>query len=156
MLRSEKSMYPAKCFLNFAVRVSGSPEFSLQSWFHKVVWLSSFSLEKFCIVSFRFFGSVSFLRKVEFLLDREFAWQCFVRSESFLVIAKVWVVRKILSRWVRFSLSNKKVSVPWVRPTQRAPDWWESARFQALSVASSWFRQSGVISSRPPAGNADR
>jgi hypothetical protein len=35
-------------------------------------------------------------------------------------------------------------------PTQRAPDWWESARFQAFRVASSWFRQSGVVSSRPP------
>jgi len=38
----------------------------------------------------------------------------------------------------------------------RAPDWWESARFQAVCVASSWFRQSGVVSSRPPAGNANR
>ena len=26
-----------------------------------------------------------------------------------------------------------------------------SARFQAVCVASSWFRQNGVISSRPPA-----
>src|SRR6266511_5635662 len=37
-----------------------------------------------------------------------------------------------------------------------APDWWESARFQAFFVAWSWFRQAGVTSSRPPAGNADR
>jgi hypothetical protein len=42
------------------------------------------------------------------------------------------------------------------RPTQRAPDWWESARFQAVCVAWSWFRQSGVASSHPPAGNASR
>src|SRR6266508_3713541 len=35
---------------------------------------------------------------------------------------------------------------------QRAPDWWESARFQAVFVTSSWFRQSGVVSSHPPAG----
>ncbi len=48
------------------------------------------------------------------------------------------------------------------RPTQRAPDGWESARFQAVCMAWSWFRQSGVISSRlpaqagPPAGNAHR
>jgi len=42
------------------------------------------------------------------------------------------------------------------RPTQRAPDWWESARFQSVSVAQGWFRQSGVISSHPPAGNASR
>src|SRR5574341_1161198 len=38
----------------------------------------------------------------------------------------------------------------------RAPDWWESARFQAGFVAWSWFRQNGVLSSRPPAGNAHR
>ena len=38
----------------------------------------------------------------------------------------------------------------------RAPDWWESARFQALCVAGSGFRQISVISSRPPAGNAHR
>jgi len=42
------------------------------------------------------------------------------------------------------------------RPTQRAPDGWESARFQAVCVASSWLRQNGVVSSRPPAGNANR
>jgi len=42
------------------------------------------------------------------------------------------------------------------RPTQRAPDWWESARFQALCVAWRGFRQNGVASSRPPAGNAPR
>ena len=41
-------------------------------------------------------------------------------------------------------------------PTQRAPDWWESPRFQALCVAWSWFRQNGVVSSHPPAGNAHR
>jgi hypothetical protein len=41
-------------------------------------------------------------------------------------------------------------------PTQRAPDWWESARFQAVCLAWSWFRQNGVVSSRPPAGNASR
>jgi len=43
-----------------------------------------------------------------------------------------------------------------VCPTQRAADGGESARFQALFVASSWFRQSGVVSSHPPAGNANR
>ena len=40
--------------------------------------------------------------------------------------------------------------------TQRAPDWWESARFQAVCVDSSWFRQSGDVPSHPPAGNASR
>jgi len=35
---------------------------------------------------------------------------------------------------------------------QRAPDLWESARFQAVSLAQGWFRKSGVIFSRPPAG----
>jgi len=38
----------------------------------------------------------------------------------------------------------------------RAPDKWESARFQALCAAGSWFRQNRVISSRPLAGNASR
>ena len=42
------------------------------------------------------------------------------------------------------------------RPTQRAPDWWESARFQAVCVAWSGFRQNSVILYRPPAGNASR
>jgi hypothetical protein len=42
------------------------------------------------------------------------------------------------------------------RLTQRAPDWWDSARFQAFFVASSWFRQNSVVSSHPPAGNASR
>jgi hypothetical protein len=49
-----------------------------------------------------------------------------------------------------------KVMMRSSRLTQRAPDWWESARFQAQCVAWSWFRQNGVISSRPPAGNASR
>jgi len=40
------------------------------------------------------------------------------------------------------------------RLTKRALDWWESARFQALCAASSWFRQNNVLSSRPPASNA--
>jgi hypothetical protein len=40
--------------------------------------------------------------------------------------------------------------------TRRAPDKWESPRFQAVCVASSWFRQNGVISARPLAGNASR
>ena len=38
-------------------------------------------------------------------------------------------------------------------PIQRAADWWESPRFQAVSLAQSWFHQSGVVSPRPPAGN---
>jgi len=41
-------------------------------------------------------------------------------------------------------------------PTQRASDWWDPARFQAVGVAWSGFRQSGVIPSRPRAGNASR
>lgn len=52
---------------------------------------------------------------------------------------------------------EKQASLKFIRhPTQRAPDWWESARFQAVFVAWSWFRQNGVVSSRPPAGNASR
>src|SRR5215211_5230650 len=37
-----------------------------------------------------------------------------------------------------------------------APDGWESPRFQAVYVAWSWFRQSGVVASHPPAGNTSR
>ncbi len=43
-----------------------------------------------------------------------------------------------------------------LRPTPRAPDGWDSPRFQAGCVAEGWFRQSGIPSSRPPAGNASR
>jgi hypothetical protein len=42
------------------------------------------------------------------------------------------------------------------RPTMRAPDVWESARFQAVCVAWSVFRQNSVTSARPAAGNASR
>ena len=38
----------------------------------------------------------------------------------------------------------------------RAPDVWESARFQAYFLAWSRFRQNRVISARPAAGNASR
>jgi hypothetical protein len=41
-------------------------------------------------------------------------------------------------------------------PILRAADRWESSRFQAGFSAWSWFRQSGVVSSRPHAGNASR
>jgi len=37
-----------------------------------------------------------------------------------------------------------------------APDWWDWPRFQAVSLAQSWFRQNGFVSSHPPAGNAHR
>ena len=40
--------------------------------------------------------------------------------------------------------------------TQRAPDWWVCAAKLGLHLAQSWFRQSGFISSHPPAGNANR
>ena len=55
--------------------------------------------------------------------------------------------------------------IPKRQPTQRAPDprqstsgpwWWESARFQAVCVAWSGFRQNGIVPSRPPVGNANR
>ena len=56
------------------------------------------------------------------------------------------------------SIDTNQSRVEWVRSglTQRALDWWDSARFQALCVAWSWFRYNGVISSRPPASNAHR
>ena len=37
--------------------------------------------------------------------------------------------------------------------TKPAPDWWESPRFQAVFVASSWFRQNGIVSSDQHAGS---
>jgi hypothetical protein len=47
----------------------------------------------------------------------------------------------------------QKLSLSAQHPTQRALDWWESPRFQAVCVAWSWFRQTGVVSARPPEGN---
>jgi len=32
----------------------------------------------------------------------------------------------------------------------RASDWWVRAAFSSSFMAQAWFRQSGVISSRPP------
>jgi hypothetical protein len=42
------------------------------------------------------------------------------------------------------------------RPTQRAADKWESARFQAVFNASAGFRFRAWSTTRPPAGNASR
>jgi hypothetical protein len=42
------------------------------------------------------------------------------------------------------------------RPTQRAPDWWVRAAFSGRFRGLGRFRQSSVLSSRPPAGNANR
>src|SRR5215213_5759087 len=39
-------------------------------------------------------------------------------------------------------------SVPHDHRDKYAPDGWDSARFQAVGAAGSWFRQNGVISSR--------
>jgi hypothetical protein len=62
-------------------------------------------------------------------------------------LSKYWLVRFFFAYcesfyceynfagWVWSLLSVKKVGVQKVRPTQRAPDWWESARFQAVCVA---------------------
>ena len=33
------------------------------------------------------------------------------------------------------SVASERCSPEILRPTQRAPDWWESARFQAVCVA---------------------
>ena len=50
-----------------------------------------------------------------------------------------------------FSLSSHKR-----RLTMRAPDVWDPARFQAVFLAWSWFRQNRVIFARPAASNASR
>jgi hypothetical protein len=60
------------------------------------------------------------------------------------------------NRKVREQQGDEPRAILQNRPTQRAPDGWESPRFGAVCVAWSWFRQSGVVSSRPPAGNAHR
>jgi len=50
-------------------------------------------------------------------------------------------------------------------PTKHAPDprqrtpgpwWWESARFQAVFCAGTFFRIMSLVHTRPPAGNASR
>jgi hypothetical protein len=55
-----------------------------------------------------------FLRKIAFLLDREFAWFVFLSVIIFLVIAKVWVVGKILSRWVLVFVIRQEGWRSWV------------------------------------------
>ena len=42
------------------------------------------------------------------------------------------------------------------RPTQRAPDVWESARFRSIFLASSFSYISNIFHARPHAGNANR
>ena len=54
-------------------------------------------------------------------------------------------------------LSNLKVgSVNACGLTQRAAEVWESARFQAVCVAWSWFRQIDIVSTRPDSADAHR
>ena len=50
------------------------------------------------------------------------------------------------------ALSSGKLRRGWRGRTAAS----QRARFQAVCVASSWLRQNGVVSSRPPAGNARR
>jgi len=50
----------------------------------------------------------------------------------------------------------KKAQFHRERPTQRAPDWVGVCAFSGSFLAQAGFRQSGVVSSRPPAGNAHR
>ena len=56
---------------------------------------------------------------------------------------------KDLENILRFDITIKQK-----RSTPCAADGWalRSARFQAVRVAWIWFRQNGVVSSRPPAG----
>ena len=71
-------------------------------------------------------------------------------------VAKDYVVCKNLGVMAVVSFFSHRFGKRKSCLTQRAPDWWESARFQAVFVAGSWFRQGSVVLSRPPAGNASR
>jgi len=42
------------------------------------------------------------------------------------------------------------------RPTKRAPDLWDSARFTGIFLASGFFYISNIVHARPQAGNANR
>jgi hypothetical protein len=46
--------------------------------------------------------------------------------------------------------------MPKTRPTKRAPDKWESARFRSIFLALSFFYISNSFHARPLAGNANR
>jgi len=41
-------------------------------------------------------------------------------------------------------------------PTKRAADWWDSAAFSGIFLASGFFLLSSRIPARPPAANANR
>jgi len=56
--------------------------------FIRLVDFTSFYWQRFCTASFGFFGSVSFLRKVEFSLCWEFAWQVVFTPVTFRLLLK--------------------------------------------------------------------
>ena len=77
MLRSETSVYPANSVINSAVRVFGSSGFFIVKLvslvmsnlgFIRLPDCVHFHWQRFSTISFRLFGSVSFLRKVEFFV----------------------------------------------------------------------------------------
>ena len=58
---------------------------------------------------------------------------------------------KTKDRTIIMTPSNEPQSTSEQSLTRHAPDSWESARFQEVCVAWSWFRQSSCPSTRPPA-----
>jgi hypothetical protein len=97
----------------------------------------------------RFSAHVWLFGKVSFSFSRRSCTAGVLVGCNFSVLAKVFVVRTIWSRWVRCSFSIRKAGIRCVRLTMRAADLGYAARFLAFFLAPSWFRQIGVISSHP-------
>jgi hypothetical protein len=109
MLRSERLVYLATSVLNAAVRVSGSSRFSAfrsvslaRSAFGDVRLLGHiyFHGRIFHQAPFSFFGAVLFLNKNGFSLSGCLSSVSVSEDCNFSVIAKVFVVGKIWSRWL--------------------------------------------------------
>jgi len=61
------------------------------------------------------------------------------------IVSSVWFCKMI-----KESCATQK------RPTKRAADGWESARFSSFFLASGFFYISSLFPARPPAANANR
>jgi len=118
------------CFIG-QVRFAGSVAY----WLNQVLQIARVSICKGLITFHSVFGSVLFLLKVGVSLYRVSASEWFCQVVNFLILAKVFVVSKICSRWVWGSFSGESVGVPRVRPTQRALDWRVRAAFFGIFLA---------------------